>query len=64
MGDCLVSTEENLNYFGLEYDLTASEVIQEISLLSTKEKENHLYGGAYYQDALHDVVEMIKRLKG
>lgn len=66
MGNYLMAKEENknVNYFGLPYDLNASEVIQEIRLLSTKEKENHLYGGAYYQDALHDVVEMIKRLKG
>lgn len=59
-----MSTEENLNYFGLEHDLNASEVLQEIHLLSAKEKEDHLYGGEYYQDALKDVSDMIKRLKG
>lgn len=59
-----MSTEENVNYFGLEHDLNASEVLQEIHVLSVKEKEDHLYGGEYYQDALKDVADMINRLKG
>lgn len=59
-----MATEENVNYFGLEYDLNATEVLQEIHVLSVKEKEDYLYGGEYYQDALKDVAEMIKRLKG
>lgn len=55
---------ENVNYFGLENDINSSEVLQELRVLSAKEKEGHLYGGEYYQDALKDVADMIKRLKG
>lgn len=57
-------TTENVNYFGMAYDLQSSEILQEIHVLGAKEKENHLYGGEYYQDALRDVAEMIKRIKG
>lgn len=53
-----------VNYFGMEYDLQSTEILQEIHVLSAKEKENHQYGGEYYQDALRDVAELIKRIKG
>lgn len=53
-----------VNYFGMEYDLQSTEILQEINVLSGKEKETHQYGGEYYQDALRDVAELIKRIKG
>ena len=51
------------NFFGSTCDINTVELLQEVEVLSAKERANHKYGSAYYQDALQDVKEVIKRLQ-